>query len=77
MKCIDHDISHVMRNLSFKFSTISDLIRDVQPQNMVRGLKYQIEEDEQFNHLYVAKTNILMRCAVIAKLICAFVFASP
>ena len=37
-------------NLSFEVSIISDLNRDVQP-GAERGFQYQIQEDEQFNHL--------------------------
>ena len=40
---------------------------------MVRGLKFRIKDEEGL--YYVAKTKVLISCAVTAQLICAFVFA--
>ena len=42
---------------------------------MVRGLTFWIKIEEGFCPINVAKTKALIRCAVTAQLICAFVFA--
>ena len=55
------------------FPTRSDTIQALQPQKMAKGLKFQIYEVEDCTIGHVAKTKVLIRCAVTAQLICAFV----
>ena len=52
--------------------TRSDINRTVQSKKIVRGYKILTKEVEQL--YYVAKTMVLISCAVTAQLICAFVF---
>ena len=49
------------------FPTRSDTNRAVQPQKMVRGVK--------FRRINVEKTKVLISCVVTLQLICPFVFA--
>ena len=58
----------------FGIADRSDTNRAKQPQMMVRGLKFQIVMRDCST--YVVKTKALISCAVTAKLICVFVFAS-
>ena len=59
------------KNLSSWFPTRSDTNRAVQTRKMARGLKYRIKLVEGL--YYIAKTNVLISCAVTAQLICVFV----
>ena len=61
-------MSSVIKNPSSGFSNL-----DVQLQKMARGLKL-IFWKKRDGAIYVAKTKALIRCAVAAQLICAFVF---
>ena len=61
-------------SLSFGFPTRSHTNRVVEPQKMVRDLKFWIMEVEGLYYLNT-KTKVLINCTVTAQLICAFVFA--
>ena len=61
-----------MRKQVFKFPTRSDTNRAVQSLNMVRGLKFGFRKQRDCT-FYVAKTKVLISCAVTAQLICVFV----
>ena len=65
-------MSFVMRKPFQVFLTGSDTYLNLQPQKMVRDLKFRKYSECS---VYVAKTKALISCAVIAQLICAFVFA--
>ena len=52
----------------------SDTNLAIQPQKMVRGLKFRIYKEERL-YIYVTKTKVLISFVVTAQLICAFVFA--
>ena len=54
--------------------TRSDTNRAVQPQKMVRDFKFRIRKYRDCT-ICVAKTKVLISCAVTAQLICGFVFA--
>ena len=51
---------------------VSSTNRAVKPQNMARGLRFRIKEEEGL--YYVAKTKVVISCVVTAQLICTFVF---
>ena len=68
------NMSRVMRKPTFWFPTWSDTNDAVQLQKMVRGLKFEFRKKRDHT-IYVAKTKALISFAVIAKLICIFVFA--
>ena len=58
------------------FTTRSDTNRAVQPQKMARGLKLWIQDVVKRDcTIYVAKTKVLISCAMTGQLICVFVFA--
>ena len=58
--------------MSSGFSTRSDTNQAIKPHKTVRGLKFLIQEEVLY---YIcSKTKALIRCAVTAQLICAFVF---
>ena len=65
------DMSHLMRKQTMWFPTRSDIKKAVQAQKMARGWKFWIWNCT----IPVAKTKALISFAVIAKLICAFVYA--
>ena len=55
------------------FPTRSDTNQAVQPQKMARDSKFWFKEVEGL--YYAAESKALISCAVIAQLICGFVFA--
>ena len=59
-------------NLSSGFLTRSNTNRAVQPQKITIGLRFGKSRDCT---IYVAKTKVLISCAVTMQLICAYVFA--
>ena len=61
-------------NSSSVFLTRYDKNQAVQPQKMVRGLKFHIEEVEGLYYL-CSKNKALISYAVTVQLICVFVFA--
>ena len=63
-----------LENLYLGFPTRSDTNLAVQPKKLVRGLKFGIKERRDCI-IYVAKTKVLIGCAVTGQLICVFVFA--
>ena len=67
-------MSRDTRKADFGFRTRPDTNRPLQPQRMDRSLKFHIEEEEKL-HYGVEKTKTLISCAIIAQLICIFVFA--
>ena len=64
-----------MRKPTFWFPTRSDTNQAVQPQKIVRGLKFRISVVEGLYYPYSEK-KALISFAVTAKLICVFVFAN-
>ena len=61
-------------NMSSGVPTWSDTNRSVLLQKMARSLKFGVYKKRDCT-IRVAKTKVLIICAVIAQLICAFVFA--
>ena len=70
-----------MRKPTIWVPTRSDTNRAVQSQKQARSLKFRIKEEERLYYpccdctIRVAKTKVLISCAVTAQLICAFGFA--
>ena len=64
-------MSQVVRKPVFGVQT-----QTVQPQKMVRGLKFWIYQVEELYYL-VVKTKAMISWAVTVQLICAFVFIYP
>ena len=65
---------HLIEPHHEKAGLLADTNWAVQPQKMARGLKFWIKQKRDCI-VYVAKTKVLISCAIIAQLICTFVFA--
>ena len=61
--------------MSSVFPTRSDTNRTVQPQYMVRGLKFRIEEEEGLYYICSENKGADQLRTLTPQLICAFAFA--
>ena len=66
-----HELCHKKKRAS-GFPTRSDTNRSVQPQKMARSLNFGFKRKRNCR-----EAKALISCAIIAQLICSFVFAYP